>query len=326
MNENLTEQPLETNLDDWLWKNAVLGVCLPEEVSKTFKYENYFWTAEETIPEEYTYADGIEYNQGSSLHCTAYAATECMNQIQKKDVWMNPEINPEEVWKAQIKIYPCKGSETGGDYLVSPYQLFQKIGVNWKDPTWKIYTYQNSSYYLIKSTDIETIKQAIFKFWPVTMWWNFNRSIFNTVKETWYMDKLLSDTWKSTFWHAIACIWYNKEWFIIQDSYAWRPHNIFVIKYDRWLDWLKDWTIFWSVIVGVDIKDNWKFVNELEKQLFLDVWYWMYQNDNESYEAIKFVKDNGLMKWNNNKFFPEDTLTRKQLAIVLKRFYNLIQK
>ncbi len=44
-------------------------------------------------------------------------------------------------------------------------------------------------------------------------------------------------------------------------------------------------------------------------------------------EAIKFVKDNSLMTGKSNgNFYPDEPLTRAQMAVVLKRFYDFLHK
>lgn len=326
--ENMIEK-IKKNVSEWnteVEKNQVLWLSKEEEKALLFNYEDFFWVSN-TLPESIKYYNQeVEYNQWTTSRCTAYSWTAVSNHTQYKDIKQYPLFNPDYVWKLQTEVYPKTGSEAIGDYLVAPFQLFQKIGVEWKSPTSDKYLYKIQYYYLINNDKIDTIKDALVKFWPLWMWWKFNRAIFDNVKKYWYMDLLLSDTWASTFWHAMAMIWYDSEWFIIQDSYKWRSNNIFKVKYDKWLKGYTDWTFFKGVIVPVDTIDNWKFNEEIEAKLFDDVWLGMKQNEPEIYEAIKWTKNNGIFQWSNGKFLPNEPITRKHIAVVLKRFYDMLNK
>lgn len=303
-------------------RNSVIWLCKEEEKNKLFNYEDFFWVWNTELPESIKYYDWkVEYNQWTTSRCTAYAWTCVSNHTQKKDIWQFPFFDPDKVWKLQTEVYPKTWSESRWDYLIAPFQLFQKIGVEWESPSWN-YVYKIQYYYYISIKSIEAVKDALFRFWPLWFWWRFNSSIFNNVKKYWYMDLMLSDTWASTFWHALSLIWYNKEWFLVQDSYKWRNYNIFTIKYDAWLKGSNDWTLFPNVIVPVDILDKDKFSEELQAKLFDDVWLGMKQNEPEIYDAIKFTKENWIFKWSNWKFHPDEPLSRKHMAVVLKRFYD----
>lgn len=266
--------------------------------------EQILGAGEEVLPKE-VLLPLSEGNQGADVRtkvaCTCYSAyhvAQIANEIENK-VLISPDFM--KGWELQGAFGTRIPS---GDYVQTALKSIVKNGLKTKDEL----TYNIKGYAKIEKSEIKSWLArgfAIVTSGPVT---NTN-----------FKQTKITGIWGGkdgaiVGGHAFCLVGYDENFYRASNSYG--PtygalgDGTFKIK-------PQDLDALGTCYILFDEKSV-----ENTVYLFKDV-----TDKSPSYNAIKFVKDLGLMTgYLDGRFGPTDNLTREQMAIVLERFYTLVEK
>lgn len=232
--------------------------CIDKQDDRDYKYEEIFWI-EETLPNEYIIDDVNDYqNQWleeiSKYMCVFYSSTHWVNIMNELEwvweedkSWKDSWLYAHKKWLLDLKT---------GAYLSSWPKIMKEL--------WYIKWYA-----LI--TTIEEAKRSIVNWRPIVVW-------SNRLKWWWPCEA------KQSYWHAVLIIWYNKDWFIIKQSY-WKE------KYNEWKNLLlyKDFNLLYNSKYSlIDIENPiLSYKKQVMENIDLDpakVWFllWLYNWKNNT--------------------------------------------
>lgn len=275
-----------------------LGGAIWEEDKRDYLIEDIVGAGEYTYPESFV-IDVVESNQNEQKEtyyaCTCYStyhAVQGMRAIVKElDVLLG--------FRKQKTYGTYK--EGVGDYVRTAFRSVIDNGVLLKDGT-KV---EIQGYALVGNggTEREKIKHYISQGNALVTTYDLYKG--DSSRTSGYLEPM---TTAKVGGHAVAITGYTKDYVIISNSYS-----------DNWGKW-KDGTfrLKWEhlhLLKGIYIL----YLNNTP-MLFDDV-----SEASPHANSIKFVKEKGLMTGSDGKFRPEENLTRRELSIVLERFYNLIK-
>ena len=289
-------------------KNYKWTVLIDKPDNRDYQADHLLGSFDFVIPEEVNLIDNCEvHNQGNTMHCTAYWIThihQILNTIERKN---KIKLNPIEQWENQKKD-PWTASEKNGDYLQSALKSLKKfwLNYNWEKLTidWYAVVHRGS------------FKKYLAKWMPIYTWNHFTATNYKKAKETGFWGGI---DWPTTWWHAIAIVGYDKN------------NNYIAVN-----SWGKNWWYFknWTFLIKEKDLEN-LFTSyvifdtvDIEK-IFKDV-----SEKSPLANSIKWASDNWLVKWygdenlpNEEKLFlPDREISRAEVCVVLKRFYDLIKK
>jgi hypothetical protein len=282
----------------------ILGGALWSPDERDYLIEDIVGAAEYNFPESYK-IDVLESNQNAQKEtyyaCTCYSTYHAVQGIQKVLEGINLELDYLGGFAKQKTYGTFK--EGVGDYVRTAFKSVKENGVIVKDGT-KV---EVEGYALVgngQTVDHEKIKHFISQGNALVTTYAIQEG--DTSKSTGYLTPL--DT-KVKFLHAVAITGYTKDYAIISNSLG-----------DKWGKW-KDGTfrVKWehlNLLKGIYIL----YLKPKVNMIFDDV-----SEASPHASSIKFVKEQGLMTGSNNKFRPEETLTRRELAIVIERLYKLLK-
>lgn len=196
------------------------------------------WTSE-SLPEEFILNDWVVSNQ--SLNKKYHYA--CVF------FWESNIIN--EIYK--IKMIPKKVSwEHIADYAIEKWWLDINAWAllsDWPKASFNLWLID----WYAQVNTIEDIKKALVNEWAVWVgsnkinWIETNKWDFVVVPWSWY-------------WHKFSIVWYNKKWFICENSY-WMDFN----KWRFTLLYKDFWLLYNTKIVDIINNNNFKLLNKYLK-------------------------------------------------------------
>ncbi len=283
-------------------KSTELGGAIWEEDKRDYLIEDIVGAGEYTYPESFV-IDITESNQNEQKEtyyaCTCYSTYHAVQAIKKVLDGVNYDLDFLTGFRKQRTYGTFQ--EGFGDHLRTAFKSVTENGVLLKDGT-KI---EVEGYALVgngQTVDHEKIKHFISQGNALVTTYAIQEG--DTSKTTGYLTPLNT---KVKFLHAVAITGYTKDYVVISNSYTdkWGKHRngTFRVKWEH-LHLLKG-----IYVLYLKPKVNMIFDDVTEASPHAD--------------AIKFVKEKGLMTGSDGKFRPEENLTRRELAIVLERFFNL---
>lgn len=257
--------------------NNKINACYDVPDERDYLYSEVCWN-EWTIPDEYIIDDSEDYqNQWlediTKYMCVFYSSTHWVNILnelewlwEENKSWKESWLFAYKEWLLNVKRWAC---------LSSWPKIMKEL--------WYI-----KGYTLCK-TEYD-VKKSIVEWRPVVVW-------SNQLKWWWPCSP------KNSYWHAVLIIWYNKEWFIIKQSY-WKE------KYNEWKNLLlyKHFDkLFYSKYSLIDIenpilkykKNIMKNINIDMAKAWFELWLWNWKNatDNISREEAVTVILRAIEKW-----------------------------
>lgn len=229
----------------------------------------------------------LTHNQGSSMHCTAYAIThaeEILEYLEKQTV---VELDPEEQWKHQKENRGnLESMEKNGDSLQNALKTLLKCGLQRKDGT-----VAKISGYAFVDKNVENFKKWLAQNYPIYTGWKD---------------------------HCFILVGYDDthQCFIAKNSYGptWGKHKdgTFDVPYADILKLFSGYILYDTIDTPMIFRDvstqspaasSIQFV--LDKALMMG--YGTSANAKERF------------------FRPDQAVTRAELAIVLERFFKLMK-
>ncbi len=292
-----------------------------EADNRDYAAENILWvpTAQELkdLPESIDLLKDLPrtYDQGSLGACTAYALTHIQLYQNCKEFESSlVELDPLWLWK-NMWHDPANRNDSW-DYLENALNASVKKWIPGTDPSGKKMDYMTQSYsfkafWALMDSDINYIK------WQLSLGHPLYTAIKGTSKtwkelSAWELVTVYSAS-EATGWHAVAIFWIDKEYIYFANSWfvkAWDKVATFKIKISTMKEMIRGWWMSWRYRVVYDKKDI------TVPMLFED-----YYKDpsTEEYKAVKYCKDNWIIKWSNGKLLPNAPVTREQMCMILYR-------
>lgn len=294
-----------------------------EADTRDFVAENTIWTPSKQelkdLPKSIRLTLSKTYDQWSSGACTAFGLTHVQLFQNEKEFDSNIELDPWSLW---INMWHNPANKNDRwDYLENALKASKDKWITGKLPTGKSNTFLTNSYAYksfgeLTDNDYNIMKHYLSKWMPIytAMKWT---------NKTW-KEMLAGEVvtvfgaWDTTGWHAIAIFWIDEEYVYFYNSWSpIRPATISEFKISRKIltQMRNSGMLNWRYWLVYDKKDI------VVEPLFEDY----YKDENtEEYKAVKWCKENGLIKWSNWKLLPNQPLTREQMALILYRFATFI--
>jgi hypothetical protein len=285
--------------------------------SRDYIADHLLWSGDVNLPLVVNLIDFcITHNQGNTNHCTAYWLTHIFQILNSIERELKVKLSPEEQWANQL-INPWTAREEMWDYLQSALKSLKNYWLNYWNEKLTINWYAVVHRW--------SFKWYLAKKMPIYTWTHFTKTNYKKAKETWvwgWMDGPV------TWWHAIAIIWYDENYY---KNKNWEKETVYIALNSWWDKWwfFGNWTflirekdlenLFTSYVVfdDVDIKKIFKDVSE-KSPLSEYIKWWAEK------QLIKGYGDENLP--NDEKLFmPDKPITRAELMVVLKRFYDLLK-
>ena len=203
----------------------------------------------------------------------------------------------------------CTPPDTG-DYLETVWKTVKKNG-------YKVNIYTDTEIkkidkYMFDRATKDNIKYYLSKGYLLHYAFRGNR---NTWREMSRWEIKTTD-YKPTWWHAVVIYGYDKDYVYFMNS--WKPndwsmyteeYSVFKINWENFEKLLQRWLANWRFWI-IDLEPN------KEEMLFED---YKWQPWTEQYEAVKFMKENWIIKGENWKLFPWRNATRLEIIVMLYR-------
>lgn len=285
--------------------------CILEETEdcRDYKLEDLFGTQDvNDLPKTHLIKLIDAKNQGA-LQVTKYACT-CFSSYHSIETMLETltnqliTTNPVKGWECQQKYGTY--IEGVGDYLKTAFKSLQENGCIADENTYQVHGYASLGWGHMPDIIPKIKRNLANNLALVTSYTVYSDSKTQHTKG--YLTK--SQTLKKVGGHAVCIIGYDEEGVIILNSYGSKwgifKNGTFKVK---WEDI--------SLLKGIYVL----FPNSPVNMIFNDV-----SENSPHAEAIKFVKEKELMKGTDSgRFEPDRPMTRREMAIVLERFYNVIK-
>lgn len=294
--------------DGALWRDKF------ESDWRDFKVWQVLWkpTIEQlkNIPKEFDLISKLEktYIQSPYNSCTAVWLTH-LHLIQNIiDFWNN---KLEMDWKnlRSNMWHDLNNPKEWWDYLEVALQTLLKEWIEWTWPKWQPKNFKIDWYAYNTTTSNEEMKYYISQWYPLYMAFIWNEAVYKAMKR-WLLDIIINRD-QSTWWHCVVWAKYDEDYLYIVNSWSPITGKISSFKIS-WANLNKAktiWMLNWRYWIVYDYKD-------MNDKLYDDYAPWIWT---EEYDAVKFMKDKWYMKWYNNKFRPNENLTREEFALVMYR-------
>lgn len=269
---------------------------LPESVDLLKKYNNNFYV-----------------NQWRLNSCTAAS---WYNILTQQLAWQihNDKIIWEYCYTLIQMGHWCIPPDTW-DYLENVWKTIKKNGykvnINWQS------LIKNIKRYMFARATVENIKYYLSKGYLLHYAFRWNKKIWREMIK-W---EIKTTDYKPTWWHAVAIYGYDKNYVYFMNSRKpndWRKYveeySIFRITWENFKKLLKNRLANWRFWI-VDLEPN------KEEMLFED---YKWQPWTEQYEAVKFMKENWIIKGENWKLYPGRPATRLEIIVMLYRIIKFL--
>jgi hypothetical protein len=235
----------------------------------------------------------LTHDQDSTMHCTAYGLTHCVEAIKSNEHNIQAVADPEEQWANQK--YDNGGLESmekNGDSLQHALKVFKKSGLNNKSPDIVADKFSATGYAVIGNT-LADIRYWLSKGYPL-----YSGSGNHCYAIVGYDDDLKVIYWKNSY--GPNCPKKNSNGI---GTKAYADVGVFFSKY----------------VIYLNMDTNYIFKDVSDKSPMAD--------------SIKWARDIGLMTGygtdedlTKRAFMPEKAITRAEMTVVMKRFYDLLKK
>ncbi len=267
------------------------------------------------------------YNQGSTGSCTSVALTHVMKILNAIDYEMKKWIELD--WTDLRTKMGHKIWDKRGDYLENALKtLYKKWELGSVYDERKTFFIDGYAYHPFDASDkwIKLVKYLIWvKGYPLYFATRWNRKVWMDMVKGEITHIITPE--QATWGHALCIAGYDDEYFYVVNS--WTPNypkdnpTISMFKWPIRLfkEAIQKWMVYWRFFVVFDKIDK-------ENMLFPDF------NNNkwkEAYEAVKWAKENGIVKWvphSDGKYYlePNRPLTRLEFIVMLYRYTQWLQQ
>ena len=259
----------------------------------------------------------VQY-QGATNHCTAYGATKVFEIPNKVEHEMEIDFDPEKQWENQKK-YPATADEKNGDFTRSALKSLKKFGADFKNENFKI------TGYAMISNSAESFKNWLLRGFAIFTSCDTTLPVENNPENltTWLFAAktgFVNLSGARVGGHAFAIVGWDENGFIAENS------------------WGKSWGKFGDGTFRIRFEDAAKmhesFVIYDRKDLKFNLIFADVSGDDWAAEEILWCLEKGIFRGKkadkitdprDRIFAPNQNLTRREMAVVLKRFYDFLK-
>jgi len=293
------------NFYPWLRSGAK---DLPDK--RDFSAEHLFGMAPMAIPDsiDLTY-DLAALDQQETNHCTAYSLTHIHEILNTMEHHQKMRFNPEEQWNNQLE-YPGTATEAQGDYIQSALKSLRKYGLKNNNRTYNIQGYAK--------INTDSIKYWLAKKFPIFTGTEVTRTNYMKAE---YEGIYGGRDGEIIGGHAVCIVGYKPGFFIVRTSWGadWGK-----FKNGNFLIREADISLIMTPYIIYDVKD----AISSNQMIFKDV-----SVNSFAASEIKWCVEKGIFKGYGDEnlppqeklFMPEKAISRAEMAIVLKRFFDLVK-
>ena len=270
------------------------------------------------FPEKFRLPKTPPQYQGASNHCTAYAVIKTFEIPNKVEHEMEIDFDPEKQWKNQ-KNYPGTATEKSGDYTRSALKSLRKFGADFSNQNFKI-----AGYATVENC-VESFKNWISRGFAIFTSCDTTLPVENNPESwtTWLFAErtgFVNLTGARVGGHAFAIVGWDEEGFIGENSWGenWGIYGdgTFKIAFEDVPKMHESFVIYDSK----DLKPN---------RIFADV-----AGDDWAAEEIRWCLEKGIFRGKkadripdprDRVFAPNAPISRREMAIVLKRLHDFLK-
>ena len=258
-------------------ENEMINACIDIPDDRDYGYEEICWNND--LPEDFIIDDKNDYqNQWleeiTKYMCVFFSSTHWLNILNELEWVWEKDIKWKDIWLI------------ANDKWLLDLEKWALIK-NW--PSLLKWLWHIKGYFLVNENNI---KQAIYDWHPIVVW---SRSL------KWWYPCIA----EQRNWHAVLIIWWNKEWYIIKNSY-WKE------RFNKWLN-LLPYNLFdklyQSKFALIDTENP---ILQYKKQIM----------DNIDLEWAKKLFEKWLWNWKN----PRTNMSRQEVMQVLFRVLEKLEK